>query len=511
MKKYIFFLFVIFVIISCHNRDNTINNGHSHHGTNSESHHDHGNIETFENHTAYSDKYEVYVEFSPLAIGEESNLAVHITDLSNHKPIQSGNIELKLDVFGQSSTTEFADKMSAHGIFSLNIKPRSTGIGKLTITLNKQGKKNVFKIKNITIHPNKEIAIHELEHKRVNDEGIDFSKEQAWQFDFKTEEIKPLPFYSIIKTSGEILSSQNDEIHLTAFSSGTFYYNNEIIQPGVYVNKNQVLGFISDESVYDENSYTKFTEAKARFEKAKADFERAEQLIQKKIISEEKFQEYKMVFETDKANYEILNSNFTKKGIVIKAKESGTIKAVYAVSGNYLNTGDKLFCIAQNQKLIVRADVSQNHYNELGNIKSINFKVPGNDKIYESDSFDGKIISFGKNRDQGYMIPFYIEISNPGEFYIGSYVETFLKGKQIENALTIPNTAIMEEQGSYFVFVQTSGERFEKRYIKFSHSDGIKSLITKGLNFGERVVTIGAVRVKLASASGTLPAHGHAH
>ncbi|HRG69584.1 MAG TPA: hypothetical protein PLS73_12110 [Saprospiraceae bacterium] len=75
--------------------------------------------------------------------------------------------------------------------------------------------------------------------------------------------------------------------------------------------------------------------------------------------------------------------------------------------------------------------------------------------------------------------------------------------------MVIPRTALIEEQGSYFVYVQTSGERFQKREVTIGASDGLVVQLLSGIAEGERVVTKGAYQIKLSTASGTLPAHGH--
>ena len=55
------------------------------------------------------------------------------------------------------------------------------------------------------------------------------------------------------------------------------------------------------------------------------------------------------------------------------------------------------------------------------------------------------------------------------------------------------------------------GEAFERRPLRL----GIRSHgwveVLDGVAAGERVATKGAYEVKLASASGSVPAHGHAH
>jgi len=60
-------------------------------------------------------------------------------------------------------------------------------------------------------------------------------------------------------------------------------------------------------------------------------------------------------------------------------------------------------------------------------------------------------------------------------------------------------------------FVQAAGETFARRELTLGiQSEGYVQ-VKAGLTVGERVVTLGAYRVYLASLATELPAHGHAH
>jgi membrane fusion protein, heavy metal efflux system len=77
--------------------------------------------------------------------------------------------------------------------------------------------------------------------------------------------------------------------------------------------------------------------------------------------------------------------------------------------------------------------------------------------------------------------------------------------------LVIPVSALIEEQGVFYAYVQTEGESFQKRELKLGANDKEKVQVLSGLTEGERVVTKGAYQIKLSQASGTMPAHGHEH
>ena len=81
----------------------------------------------------------------------------------------------------------------------------------------------------------------------------------------------------------------------------------------------------------------------------------------------------------------------------------------------------------------------------------------------------------------------------------------------IQNALIIPTSALIEEHGKYYAYVQTSGEGFQKRALELGIKDGIYVQVLSGIEEHERVVIKGGYQIKLATMSGKMPAHGHEH
>jgi len=78
-------------------------------------------------------------------------------------------------------------------------------------------------------------------------------------------------------------------------------------------------------------------------------------------------------------------------------------------------------------------------------------------------------------------------------------------------ALAIPVSALQEEDGLTTAYVQSGGERFERRILKLGVRDGEFVQVLSGLQKGERVTTRGAYLVRLAASSGKVPEHGHTH
>jgi multidrug efflux pump subunit AcrA (membrane-fusion protein) len=191
----------------------------------------------------------------------------------------------------------------------------------------------------------------------------------------------------------------------------------------------------------------------------------------------------------------------------------GFVKHLFVKNGQYVEAGQPVVIISQNKTLLLRAEVQQKYATYLMSISTANIRTTEDNKTYTLEELNGKVLSFGKTTTpDNYLIPVSIQINNSASFVPGGFVELFLKTVSNSKALTLPNTSLLEEQGVFFVYVQVTPELFEKREIKPGVTDGIRTEILSGISENERVVTKGAIMIKLAQATGTLDAHsGHVH
>ena len=340
---------------------------------------------------------------------------------------------------------------------------------------------------------------------------ISYLKEQAWKTDFNVESVKKMLFTSIIKTSGQILSAPGDEIIITATSSGQVRFVKNNLLQGISVAKGARLFEIETSDLTDGNLETKYNEAKANNEKAKADLQRADLLVKDKIISDKDYLVTKNAYKQSEINLKTYSKNTRNGKKNIYSQLDGFIKKIYIHNGDYVSTGQQLASISKNKTLILQADLSSQFYSKLNKVIGANFKTIGNDNTYDIKDFNGKIVSYAKSSDAlTFYTPIYFELTNNGELVTGSFAEIFLKTKEETQQVVIPMTALTEESGKFFVYVQIGGESFLKKEVELGDNDGINIVVLQGLSEGERVVTRGAIQVKMAAASTAIP-HGHEH
>ena len=219
-----------------------------------------------------------------------------------------------------------------------------------------------------------------------------------------------------------------------------------------------------------------------------------------------------MAYENAKAAYEAIKNNENNKGIALLSPIDGYLKNLLVKEGDYVTEGQPVVTVTQNRKLTLKAEISEKYYALLSSVKSANFRTPYEETVYELSGLNGRIISYGKSaNDNSYYVPVIFEFDNKGAIIPGTFVEIWLLGKEKDNILTVPTSALIEEQGLYFVYRQTNEDGYMKTEVKLGSGNGEEFEVLSGLKAGDVVVTKGAYQIKLASASNIIPAHTHNH
>lgn len=354
-------------------------------------------------------------------------------------------------------------------------------------------------------HEHFEGDVHE--HHHHNDEII-FTKEQAELVGLTTEEVYLREFQQVIKTSGQIQASQGDEVVIVATSNGIVSFANLSITDGSPIGTGQAIVTISANKLLEGDPSAR---AKIEYEAALKDFERAESLIEDQIISAREFEQAKLRYETAKTVYQAQEANVTTSGIRVTSPISGFLKNRMVAQGEYVSVGQPIATVAQNRRLLLRAEVSKNYYKTLNTISSANFKPSYDNEVYKLSDLNGKLLSFGKAAGQeSFYIPITFEFDNIGDIIPGAFAEVFLLSSVQDNVISVPISAVTEEQGLYFVYIQLDEEGYKKQEVTLGQNNGLRVQIMSGLSVGERVVTNGVYQVKLAAVTSVIP-EGHSH
>jgi membrane fusion protein, heavy metal efflux system len=462
--------------------------------------------------TAYNNDFEVFAEAVPFVVGQQSEILAHFTWLENFKPLKEGKITVSL-IVGTEGIRQSIEEPLRDGIFLFSLKPLTMGTGKLIFDIHTSDGHSQLIVPDVKIFDNDHDAQHAAaDAVESGSNGILFTKEQSWKVDFATEEARSEPFGQIIRTIAQIQPAPGDEKVIVAKAGGIVSFSGSGIIGGQSVNAGQVLFTIDSGDLADNNLGVRYNEAVSELNRAKADYERKKELAKDRIVSERDLMEAETAFKNAEVNFNHLHRNFSAGKQTVSSSMSGFVKQVMVRNGEYVAAGEPVLVVSQNRDLHIKAEIQPRYFEALGTISAVNFKVLNSNLTYNLEDLKGKIISYGKSVDlQNPLIPLVLQVQNSAGLLPGSFVEMYIHLRTSNQALTVSRESIIEEMGAYFVFVQITPEFFEKRPVVVGKTDGFRTEIMQGLSVSERVVSKGAILVKLAQVSGQLDTHGHAH
>lgn len=345
----------------------------------------------------------------------------------------------------------------------------------------------------------KEVVADDHNH---SDEII-LSHSMAERFGVKTAKLTPGMFNEVIKVSGQIVPAPDDQVVISAQSSGivTFAHG---ITPGCRVNSGATIATLSSKgfSGGDTNEATAIA-----LNAAKKELDRITPLYKEGIVSQKDYNAAEQAYEQARASH-----SGSKSGSVATAPVSGSITQLLVQQGEYVTAGQPIAVISRNSRLTLRADLPEKYYSLMPQINAANFRTTYNDTIVSLAKLNGKLISSSSANSvsQPGYVPVYFSFDNDGSVIPGAYAEVYLLGQSRDNVLTIPLDALTEHQGKYFVYTRLDEEGYQKHLVTVGSNDGQEVEILSGLHPGDDVVVAGAIAVKLAETSNVVP-EGHSH
>lgn len=339
---------------------------------------------------------------------------------------------------------------------------------------------------------------------------IILTPEKARAAGVKVETIMPGTFHGVIHTSGKVLSASCDETTVVATISGRVSYKNHVSE-GLKVTGGMQLFSITSAGMQVADG-DPVQRARIDYERAERDYTRARLLVKDKIISEKDLAVSKAEYEAARLTYTSVQKTRSAGGVVVTAPRGGYVKQCLVAGGDYVEAGQPLAVITQNKHLYLRAEIPEREFKELNKIRCAKFRTSYSDRLYDITDMGGHIQSYGRSAEvNNSYIPVVFEFNNTGDVVQGSYAEIYLITQERENVLTLPLTALTEEQGVHYIYIQVDKEGYRKQEVTLGESDGERVEILSGLKKGDKVVTKGAIQVKLASAANAIPAHNHTH
>lgn len=472
--------------------------------------------------TVWTNGYEIFAEHRAAVVNEPMQFVTHVTDLKTFEARREGPVTFVMQQ-GAQRLEHVEERPARDGTYLPKLKFPKDGVWELSVTIPGQETAAIISLGKIEVHEDAHSAAH-AEFPELP-EGITFLKEQQWKLPTATEPVSKRKLVERIRVPGQTRAKPGFSADVVSPVPGQIASEGKLAMPGDRVEAGQLLALVQPRLT---EATARLAEAEGEYTRTRAELANAERVLERaRILHEAKAMTYVEMEEAElgvqraKANAEaatVLRSMYRQNvhmalqtsgppRIEVRAPIVGIVNRAMAGYGQAVNEGQGLFSIVNPEALWIEANVPEAMAQKLGN---------GGEAAYERASKPGQLIEGGKRVFAGLAVdpetravPVIYEIGNGPR--IGEAVNLYVQTQRAEEAIAILESAIVEESGQPIAFVQLAGETFDKRTLKLGIRDGRFVQVLEGLAEGERVVTNGAFAIRLASVSGVIPAHGHAH
>jgi membrane fusion protein, heavy metal efflux system len=474
--------------------------------------------------TRWTDKTELFAEYPPLSVGATSRFAIHLTRLSDFKPLTDGHVEVHLRGGAGPGEVFRVDAPSRPGIFAVDVKPARAGRRELVITLRAPGFIDEHRVGDVEVHTDAAAARASAHGGAEETTGVSFLKEQQWTLDFGTAIVREQAVRESIRVPARLEARPGGAADLVAPIDGRLTRVLDV-PLGAQVSRGQELArLLPPPPVPGDLPQLQRARAEAQTALALAtrDRERAERLTSAGAAPAKRLDEARSAEEQARARLTAAQASLTlynaarsgsganAEGLfVVRAPISGVVAQRDAATGANVAAGTILFRVVDTSQIHVVGEVPEVEAVRARSASAAEIEVPGRPDRVPA----GRLASLGKVLDpQSRTLPITFALDNRTMgLPVGQSVFLHLLLAETAPRPVVPAAAVVDDAGRPIVFVQRGGETFERRPVTLGARTGDLVQITEGVKPGDRVVTKGAYLVRLASLSTSVPAHGHVH
>jgi membrane fusion protein, heavy metal efflux system len=518
MNRILISFCLVLALSACHPHEHDDDHDHDAAEAQDEGDHGHGHGGGLR-YTHFTPLTELFVEFDPFVVGQESAFAAHLTHLATFKAVSDGRLTVVLTGEGGEDRVE-AEVSDTPGIFRPGLTPQRAGQHRLTLRWSGPAGESVHDLGDVTVHATAQAA--EAAGVTPDARGFSFTKEQQWPMDFATAPVVERDLRESLPATLAVRARPDAEAFLTSPLEGIVRApTSGWPSVGQAVKKGQVLLYVmprlGGESDVAELQL-EVTRRQVDAGRAVRERERLQGLLEVGAVPEKRLLDAQADEKVAKA---ALRAAITRldgysgdaTGVPIRSPIDGIVLRVPAESGVALSTGQPLVHVANPDRLWVEARVTEADAPLLATPAGILLSPAAGEPRSLDVGTDVRLVGSGGAIDPATRtLPVIIEAPAAA---VGLPIGTFLPGRvytgKSQRGLALPASAVTDDAGVPVVFVQLEGESFERRPVEISYRDGAWVRVVAGVAAGERVVTRGVPQVRLASTGSAEIGHGHAH
>ncbi len=469
--------------------------------------------------TVYADGLELFMETPAFVVGQPSPLVAHFTDAHNPRGfvwITEGAVTATLSWRDGTQEVFQVDHLLRSGIFKPVVTPARAGTASLTLRLEGPVSGTVV-VGDVVVHADLASAVAAAEPEG-GEPTVSFLKESQWKTGYATAPAETRTLRASVRAPGEIVSAPGSAAVAGAPATGRLVLDASV-RVGAVVTRGQRLGKIVPLGDADRPGVEgELASARTALALARDQLTRTEALVPA-VASERTLQVARAEVEAAQGRVQALESRRAAwsgdaaTGAEVRAPVGGAVAAVRARDGEIVQAGDRLVDVVSDGAVWVVAHVAELDADRVRGTPGLQVRIAGRTEPVVLDAASGaEVVSVGPAVDPvDRTVPVVVAWPNPTGVWPGAFVDTRVFLPVVADAVAVPAAAVVDDGGVPVVFVMDGGESFFKRRVEVGARDGDWVALSRGVEAGERVVSVGAYEVLLATSAGGIPAHGHQH
>ena len=480
------------------------------------------------NLTHWTETTELYMEDPPLVAGRTALFAVHLTRLGDFKPVDAGQARIEFTPeSGGAAKVLAGPPPSRPGAFRVEDIPPASGRYRWALILDAPGLPDRHDLGSVTVFADEQAAAADSEKQPPEDPAaIAYLKEQQWTNEFATAPVQEAEVRTSVRAPATVHPLPGGEAIVSAPAAGRLMAD-VLPSIGDRVRAGQVLASLEPRLSAGADRATleaEVAEARAALEGARVEQGRTERLLAERAVPARRMEDARRATVITEARLRAAEARLAQRdetlrtgggaasgnAFALRAPIGGRLVEVLATLGASYDEGAPLFRIVRTDRVELEVQIPAADVALARQATGLALEIPGLPRplaLQPQHIHDPGVIDATTR-----ALPLQMEIENPGEqLLVGQAGTAVLYGRDRRRVPAVPGVAVLMEAGRPYVFVQTGGERFARRFVEIASRDGDVVGVKSGVKTGERVVTRGAYDVQLASAAKGVPAEGHVH
>ncbi len=483
--------------------------------------------------TALGERFEVFPEIDALEVGHTAMAHTHVTRLADFGPLVEGTVEIVL-VDGEGEQVFGAGESADPGHFLVEVTPRRTGEADLLFRIDDGNGIEEIPAGRVRVgaadHAEGLIQAPELPAGSDGGEPVAFLKEQQWQGRFATSWVEEGHLALSVSGVATFRPPAGGESTVTAQVDG-------VVQPpadarswpfvGRRVERDAPLFRVVPLVASERSLATLEGELEAlavELESARSRSTRLQELLALEAVSERDVEETGVRARTLEARHRAAERDLESArssreggadgaGISLKAPFSGRIAAVSTTPGATVSAGDSLARLVRTDVVWIEVALPPQDARRLASagLRGVVLDDPESGPVRIDEGLSLVSVSPELSPRTGTVT---VLLEAPGlagsGFALGSTVAAQVLMAGEESGIVVPASALVDDGGVPVVFLQLSGEDFQRQTVTVLGRQGDEVLVG-GLAPGQRLVTRGGDAIRRSSLMASGEAHGHVH